>query len=76
MTVAAEEYDEGDACVVTSVGGVSRIVDLALFLETHADLADRFRAQGLVGNELDVAIIRAMPMALSAKLDGISLAIH
>jgi len=52
------------------VGG--RIVDHDLFIEVHEQLADEYRARGLTGHALDVAINNNLAHRLAQILDGTS----
>ena len=52
------------------VDGQWRLVDHDLFLDIHQQLADHFRAQGLSGDALDVAIVAMLPVRLRQILDN------
>ena len=61
--------DEGDAEILTIVADVGpQLVDLALFLEVHAAVADRMRGHGFTGEVLDRAIMEVLPLWLAAAL--------
>ena len=54
----------------TKVGNHMRLVDYDLFVTVHEELADKFRALGLAGHLLDLAITSNLPRRLSEVLDG------
>jgi hypothetical protein len=51
------------------VGDHERIVDMDVFLDIHEHLADYYRALGLEGDKLDLAIVEALPQRLAQVLD-------
>ena len=52
--------------IITRVGNENARVDMEIYLAVHDELAERFEAAGLVGEELDVAIVAELPTALAA----------
>ena len=63
MTMGMGDY------IRTKVDGRWRLVDMDLFLDVHQQLADHFRARGLNGEALDVAIVEMLPIRLAQALD-------
>ena len=59
-------------CIRVQIEGRWRLVDMGLFLDVHEQLANRFRARGLKGQALDVAIAEMVPMRLSQILNSMS----
>lgn len=57
----------------TQVDGRWRLVDMNLYLKVHEQLADDFRARGLSGEALDVAIAEMLPVRLAQVLNNMSL---
>ena len=55
------------------VGDQERIVDMDVFIDAHQWLADHFRAKGLSGDALDVAINEMLPLRLSQILDKVTI---
>ena len=51
------------------VGDQERIIDMDVFIDAHEYLADHYRAKGLTGDALDVAICDMLPVRLSQILD-------
>jgi hypothetical protein len=58
-----------DEKILTTVGDKKRWVDFDLFLGCHAQLAEFYRALGLEGDKLDIAIVAEMPHRLAQVLD-------
>lgn len=58
-----------DDKILTTVGNQKRWVDYDVFLEMHTQLADFYRALGLEGDKLDIAIVAEMPHRLAQVLD-------
>jgi hypothetical protein len=56
--------------ILTKVGDHLRLVDHDLFCDVHQALADQYRAMGLTGHLLDLAIVSNLPRRLSEVLDG------
>ena len=56
--------------IKTRVGDQMRLVDYDLFVDIHQHLADYYRALGLEGDKLDLAIVEALPQRLAQVLDG------
>ena len=56
------------------VGDEERIIDMDVFIDVHQQLADYYRAKGLTGDALDVAITEMLPVRLLQILDN--LAVH
>jgi hypothetical protein len=56
------------AMIETLVGDRRRIVDFDLFLDVREELAEHFRAQGLVWPEFDAAIVAATAEKLAEIL--------
>lgn len=50
------------------VGDEQRVIDFDLFVEVHTHLADFYRALGLTGDRLDIAIVEELPHRLAAEL--------
>jgi hypothetical protein len=50
------------------VGDELRVIDMDLFMTAHEDLADEFRAMGLTGHTLDLAIVANLPKRLAEVL--------
>jgi hypothetical protein len=55
--------------ILTTVGDKKREVDMDLFVEVHAHLAEFYRALGLEGDRLDMAIVAELPHRLEQILD-------
>jgi hypothetical protein len=51
------------------VGNEMRVIDRDLFMTVHEELADEFRALGLTGHLLDIAIVSNLPRRLAQILD-------
>jgi hypothetical protein len=58
------------------VGEQMRSIDMNVFLDVHARLADYYRALGLEGDRLDLAIVEALPQQLAHLLDAPSTTQH
>ena len=50
------------------VGDEERVIDMDLFLTAADDLADQFRAMGLEGMTLDLAVVAHLPQRLAEML--------
>jgi hypothetical protein len=55
--------------IICMVGDKRRIVDADLFSAVHEELADKYRALGLRGQLLDLAIVANLPRRLAEMLD-------
>lgn len=62
-------YREDLQCMEAMVGDELRVVDMDIFITVHEELADHYRAEGLRGNALDIAICNALPKRLAEVLD-------
>ncbi|MFZ0351330.1 MAG: hypothetical protein WAM03_24800 [Pseudolabrys sp.] len=54
---------------ITTVGDEKRTIDFDLFVEAHTHLADYYKALGLEGDRLDLAIVEALPDRLAQILE-------
>lgn len=55
--------------IEATVGDELRVIPMAIFQDVFDELAERYRAEGLEGEDLDIAIRDALPWALAEVLD-------
>jgi hypothetical protein len=58
------------------VGDEERIIGMDVFMEAHTRLADFYRALGLEGDRLDLAIVEEMPHRLAQLLGAANTTQH
>ena len=56
--------------VCARVGNVMRLIPFATLKAAFEELADRYRDEGLTGDDLDQAIALALPLHLDALVNG------
>ena len=66
------DYDK----ILTQVGDRMRLVDRDTFMDVQEELADRYRAAGLTGYVLDLAVVSNLPRRLAEVLDGTATTWH
>ena len=55
--------------ILCKVGDEKRVIDFDVFVEAHTQLSEFYRALGLEGDRLDIAIVEELPHRLAHLLD-------